>query len=165
MGETVNFTEFDHILCIQSVKLHLKKHGLTMCCCLYFEGLVISEIGNLNVKTMNRNMLFLKLKGSSPISWSLDKKPNGMTIDERTGLLQWENAMATLTNYTIKVTATNIIGQHTVEWEILVPVSYSVSLNTIEPTGIFPKPTSVDIVGQLHFHGQVPPNNVPIAVK
>ena len=114
---------------------------------------------------MNRNMLFLKLKGSGPISWSLDKKPNGMTIDERTGLLQWKNAMATLTNYTIKVTANNIIGQHTVVWEILVPVSYSVSLDTIEPTGIFPKPTSVDIVGQLHFHGQVPPDNVPIAVK
>ena len=65
-----------------------------MGCCLYFEGLVISEIGNLNVKTMNRNMLYLKLKGSSPISWSLDKKPNGMTIDERTdfcsGKMPWQ---------------------------------------------------------------------------
>ena len=95
----------------------------------------------------------------------MGENPNGMTINERTGLLQWKNAMATITNYTIKVTANNIIGQHTVEWEILVPVSYSVSLNTIEPTGIFPKPTSVDIVGQLHFHGQVPQDVVPITVK
>ena len=88
-----------------------------------------------------------------------------MTINERTGILQWKNVMAKLTNYTIKVTATNIIGQHTVEWIILVPVSYSVSLDSIEPTGIFPRPTSVDIVGQLHFDGQVPPDNVPITVK
>ncbi|CAG2246407.1 unnamed protein product [Mytilus edulis] len=104
-------------------------------------------------------------QGSLPVIWTLNQYPVGMTIDERTGHVQWAFTISTLTHHMITATVTNIIGKDVVSWQLLVSISYSVSVTKIEPEGILPVPTTVKIMGMVTFKNLVQPKVVPVDVR
>ncbi|XP_052092546.1 uncharacterized protein LOC127729013 [Mytilus californianus] len=104
-------------------------------------------------------------QGSLPVIWALNQYPVGMTIDERTGHVQWGFTISTLTHHMITATVTNIIGKDVVSWQLLVSISYSASVTKIEPEGILPVPTTVTIMGKVTFNNLVQPKVVPVDVR
>ncbi|XP_076092310.1 uncharacterized protein LOC143063814 [Mytilus galloprovincialis] len=104
-------------------------------------------------------------QGSLPVIWTLNQYPVGMTIDERTGHVQWAFTISTQTHHMITATVTNIIGKDVVSWQLLVSISYSVSVTKIEPEGILPVPTTVKIMGMVTFKNLVQPKVVPVDVR
>ncbi|XP_052073342.1 uncharacterized protein LOC127711354 isoform X2 [Mytilus californianus] len=85
-----------------------------------------------------------------------------MMIDERTGRLFWSNVIGRLLAYSVIVEATNVVGKHSTEWTINVPVSYSVNLISLYPTGILPRPKQIDFLGEVAFSDFIAPRLVPI---
>lgn len=104
----------------------------------------------------------LYFQGSIPVTWSLKDHPGNMIIDGRTGRLFWSNVIGRQIAYSVTVEATNIVGKHSVEWTINVPVSYSVNLISLDPDGILPRPNQIDIVGEIAFIDFIAPRLVPI---
>ncbi|CAC5421089.1 unnamed protein product [Mytilus coruscus] len=107
-------------------------------------------------QTINESVMYdyqLQLKrGSKPVTWSLIAHPGNMIINERTGRLFWSNVVGRPLAYTVMVTATNIVGKHSTEWMINVPVSYSVNMTSIYPDGILSRPKPIDIMGEVAFN-------------
>ena len=87
-----------------------------------------------------------------------------MTIIERKAMVEWDYAMSSPKSYTIKVEASNIIGSHTVQWDLLVPISYSVAVTGITPSGELPVPKPITIKGEVTF-GDGIPRVVPVNVE
>ncbi|CAG2246401.1 unnamed protein product [Mytilus edulis] len=50
-------------------------------------------------------------QGNLPVRWELNQYPVGMTIDDRTGQVEWDFTISTLTHHMITATVTNIIGK------------------------------------------------------
>ncbi|XP_071178471.1 uncharacterized protein [Mytilus edulis] len=117
-------------------------------------------------QTINESAMYdfqLQLaRGSLPVTWSLMDHPRNMIIDERTGRLLWSNVIGRLLAYTVIVEATNVVGKHSIEWTINVPVSYFVNLVSLDPDGILPRPMQIDIFGAVEFSDLIAPRPVPI---
>ncbi|CAC5421095.1 unnamed protein product [Mytilus coruscus] len=128
--------------------------------------LLAPEIIEPPPQTINESVMYdyqLQLaRGSIPVTWSLIYHPGNMIIDKRTGRLFWSNVIGRLLAYSVTVTATNIVGEHSIEWTINVPVSYSVNLLSLDPDGILSKPKQIDIVGEVAFSDLIAPRLVPI---
>ncbi|XP_052075239.1 uncharacterized protein LOC127712684 [Mytilus californianus] len=128
--------------------------------------LLAPEIIEPPPQTINESVMYdyqLQLvRGSIPVTWSLIDHPGNMIIDERTGRLFWSNVIGRLSAYSVIVTATNIVGEHSIEWTINVPISYSVNLISLDPDGILSKPKQIDIVGEVAFSDLNAPRLVPI---
>lgn len=88
-----------------------------------------------------------------------------MTIDGRTGLVEWLYAKASLVQYEIRAQASNIVGLHVVAWNILVHRSYSVVVTRVEPSGTLAIPKAVTIYGEVTFANGSRPRVVPIDVR
>lgn len=116
------------------------------------------KTGNVTI-SMIYNLYF---QGSLPVTWSLMDHPGNMIIDERTGRLFWSNVIGRLLAYTVIVEATNVVGKHSIEWTINVPVSYSVNLVSLVPDGILPRPMQIEIFGAVKFSDLIAPRPVPI---
>ena len=88
-----------------------------------------------------------------------------MSVNAITGLVEWQYAAASAVQYDIRVTATNLIGSHTVTWNIMVPRSYSVETSDVEPSGILSIPKPVTISGVVMFANGSSPRVVPVDVR
>lgn len=106
-----------------------------------------------------------QLQGSLPVRWELNQYPVGMTIDQRTGQVEWDFTISTLTHHMITATVTNVIGKDVVSWQLFVSISYSASVIRIEPDGILPAPTTVTIIGTVTFNNSVQPKVVPVDIR
>ncbi|VDI49478.1 Hypothetical predicted protein [Mytilus galloprovincialis] len=104
-------------------------------------------------------------QGNLPVRWELNQYPVGMTIDDRTGQVEWGFTISTLTHHIITATVTNIIGKDVVSWQLLVSISYSAFVTKIKPEGILPMPTTVTIMGKVIFKNLVQPKVVPVDVR
>lgn len=87
-----------------------------------------------------------------------------MTLDDRTGWISWKHAYARSAAYQIEARAQNIIGQDSVSWQLQVPVSYNVSVERIEPSGVIPVPRRVHVYGIVTFLNVSSQRFVPIDI-
>lgn len=71
-------------------------------------------------------------EGTTPVTWSLDSGPAGMSINPSTGVVTWTSGEIT-TSYTVTIRATNPAGYDTESW----------TLNVIGAPGIVPDNDSV----------------------
>ena len=62
-------------------------------------------------------------QGSVPVFWRLLSGPQGMTISERGGLVQWRRAVGGYINYTIRALVRNNDGSNDVMWTVTVNAS------------------------------------------
>ncbi|NLH17572.1 MAG: hypothetical protein GX455_13435, partial [Phycisphaerae bacterium] len=60
------------------------------------------------------------LEGTAPITFSLDTGPAGMQIDPATGVVNWPQAQPSLAPYTVRIRATNAVGNSTAQFTLTV---------------------------------------------
>ncbi|MCK5001070.1 MAG: hypothetical protein KAS23_16115, partial [Anaerohalosphaera sp.] len=79
--------------------------------------------------TIEENMPYslspVLLQGTPPVSWALVKAPDGMTIDNTTGQIDWAKAVASFEPYEIKIQALNQVGSDDEIFHLAVPVTYT----------------------------------------
>ncbi|WAR18704.1 TEuncharacterized [Mya arenaria] len=105
------------------------------------------------------------MKGDPPVRWSLLEGPQGMTIDERTGMISWLTPLARSQSYRIRARATNTIGSDTKSWELAVPFSYTAEVETSEPSGTLASPRPVQIQGRVLFSREDNHRMVPVDLE
>jgi M6 family metalloprotease-like protein len=55
-------------------------------------------------------------QGTSPITWTLQQGPSGMSISSTTGLVSWSNPQPASSSFTITIRATNSVGSDDETW-------------------------------------------------
>ncbi|MBN1763785.1 MAG: hypothetical protein JW860_00880 [Sedimentisphaerales bacterium] len=63
------------------------------------------------------------IKGTPPVTWSLEEAPLGMTIDSSTGVVSWPNPIADASPYLITIQASNLYGtsQQSFNLTVIIP--------------------------------------------
>ncbi len=117
-----------------------------------FTGGTFLFFGDNNVLCVN--LATITFQGSAPITWVLYGAPSGLTIDMRTGAMNWERTVASRQPYTITVRASNRIGRSQVVLSLTVPLSYNVTIDAVIPSGTLPAPKTVQIQGHVSFFSE-----------
>ncbi|WAR18316.1 WIF1-like protein [Mya arenaria] len=89
------------------------------------------------------------IQGDLPIRWLLLKGPESMDIEETSGLISWAPVVGRDTPYDIKIRAANNVGSDIADFSLMVSISYTAALQSIEPSGTFPSPRPVRIFGTV----------------
>lgn len=98
--------------------------------------------------------------GTSPITWSLLSAPSGVTINNETGMLSWENPVVSSSPYLINIQAQNSTGSDTESWYLTISsesenVNHCITGNIYNQTNEGTKSTNVDNSVILQIIGDV----------
>ncbi len=96
---------------------------------------VIADIEDITIKdeTQFTSPSPRLISGTQPVTWSLEKSPSGMTINNATGVVSWNNPVEG--EYVITITAENDVGYDNMSWLLCVvslPVISEIEDVTIE---------------------------------
>ena len=69
------------------------------------------------------------IKGDYPVTWSLLNAPEGITIDNSTGIISWDLPFSVNGTHPITIKAENSVGHDTLTWQLEVPIGYNVTVD------------------------------------
>ena len=88
------------------------------------------------------------VQGTPPLSWELLAGPDQLRLNQVTGKVTWNRALAG--NHTVSVQVTNEVGSNKIELTLYVEPGYAAFLEAFSPT-VYPKAQPITLTGHVSY--------------